>query len=437
MMSAASASVNPEKLCERPTSGKAPAIGLTRPLSMAFSRLARQFGLLAPVTALGLLAGCAGNNPPPAPPAPPKPVVAQPAPAPAPAPAPVPAKPQVGAKIGLLLPLSGQYAALGRSLLQAADMALFDTGDDTFSYLVEDTASGQGPDGAARKLIAEGANILLGPIFGSDVRRVAPIATAAHVPVLAFTNDTSVAQGNVYALGLTPQAQVNRVVDYATAQGLKKFAILAPNSPYGRLVLNSYQAQVAKDGGTVAQISFYDPTNLDFTSVVQQLADAHKASGFDALMIPEGAAKLRQIAPLLPAFEVGPQQVRLLGTVLWNDPSLTQEQGLSGGWFAASTPDLWQGFLQKYQGNYGSVPDQLAGLMYDAFNLAIALGKNPKGADFSQAALTNPNGFSGVNGLFRLLPDGTVERGLAVMEMAPGAAIQRDAAPTSFVPVTN
>ena len=383
-----------------------------------------------------LLTGCAENNPPPPPP-PPKPVVQPVAPAPTPAPAPAPVKPQLGAKIGLLLPLSGQYAGLGRTLLQSAEMGLFDTGDDNFTLMVEDTASAQGPEGAARKLLSGGANILLGPVFGADVRRVAPISTAAHVPLLALTNDSTLAQSNVYVLGLTPQAQVQRVVSYASAQGLKKFAILAPNSPYGRLVLSSYQDQVAKSGGTVAQISFYDPASLDFTQVVQQIADAQKTTGFEALMIPEGAAKLRQIAPLLPAFQVGPQQVRLLGTILWNDPSLMTEPGLAGGWYAATAPDRWQDFAKRYQDNYSAVPDQLGGLVYDVVTLAVALGKGPKGADFSQATLTNPNGFSGVSGLFRLMADGTVDRGLAVLEISPTGAIQRDAAPTTFVPPTN
>jgi ABC-type branched-subunit amino acid transport system substrate-binding protein len=346
-------------------------------------------------------------------------------------------KPQLGAKIGLLLPLSGQYAGLGRNLLQSAEMGLFDTGDDSFTLMVEDTATSQGADGAARKLLAGGANILIGPVFAADVRKVAPVSTGAHVPMLALTNDTSLAQSNVYVLGLTPQAQVQRVVGYAAAQGLKKFAILAPNSAYGRLVLSSYQDQVTKSGGTVAQISFYDPTSLDFTQVVQEVANAQKTTGFEALMIPEGAAKLRQIAPLLPAFEVGPQQVRLLGTVLWNDPSLLPEQGLTGGWYAATAPDRWQDFAKRYQDNYSAVPDQLGGLVYDAVTLTVVLGKGPNGADFSQAALTNPNGFSGASGLFRLMPDGTVDRGLAVLELAPGAAIQRDPAPTSFVPPTN
>lgn len=389
--------------------------------------------LLGPLLAGFALAGCAGNNPPL--PKPSEQAAVQPAqPLPAPAPQPVPV---AGAKIGLLLPLSGQNANLGRSLLQAAEMGLFEVGDDNFTLLVEDTAAPGGPDSAARKLLADGANILLGPLFGPDVKRVAPIAQGAHVPVIAFTNDSSLAQNGVYVFGVTPQAQVQRVIGFAGSQGIKRYAILVPNSPYGRLVLTSFQDQVTKSGGQVAQIVFYDPSSVDFTSVVQQVADIHKSTGFDALMIPEGDGRMRQIAPLLPAFEVGPQQVRLLGTSLWADTALARESGLAGGWYATTSPDRWQDFARRYQANYGAVPDQRAALVYDAVTLAVALGKGPNGADFSPAVLTNGNGFSGVAGLFRLLPDGNVERGLAVVEMSPGGQTIRDPAPTTFVPLVN
>ncbi|MET1028676.1 MAG: penicillin-binding protein activator, partial [Dongiaceae bacterium] len=146
---------------------------------------------------------------------------------------------------------------------------------------------------------------------------------------------------------------------------------------------------------------------------------------------------MRQIAPLLPAFEVEPQQLRLLGTGLWADPALAREAGLAGGWYATTAPDRWQDFSRRYQGNYGSPPDQRAALVYDAVTLTVALGKGPNGADFSPQALTNGNGFSGVAGLFRLLPDGNVERGLAVVEISPAGPTIRDPAPTTFVPIVN
>src|SRR5215510_5968179 len=187
------------------------------------------------VLALSFAAGCAPNVPPPA--------------APSQAPAPtqpqyetVPAVPgETGTKIGLLLPLSGQQAALGRTLLQAAEMGLFEVGDDSFTLLVEDTATAAGADSAARKLLAEGAKVLLGPVFATDVRKIAPIAQGAHVPVLAFTNDVSVAQPGIYVLGVTPQQQVARVVQYAAGQGMQRFAILSPSSAYGNIVNQSFR----------------------------------------------------------------------------------------------------------------------------------------------------------------------------------------------------
>ncbi|MDY0881912.1 penicillin-binding protein activator [Dongia soli] len=380
-----------------------------------------------------VLAGCAGNTPAPAAKTAPQAVMTPTQPQLAPQPAPV----APGGKIGLMLPLSGQHANLGRALLQAAEMGLFDVGDDSFTLLVEDTATSNGPESAARKLLAGGANILLGPLFGTDVKRVAPIAQNAHVPLIAFTNDSSLAQNGVYVFGVTPESQVQRVIGYAGSQGLKRYAILTPNSPYGRLVLTSFQTQVKQIGGQVAQIDFYDPSSVDFAPVVQRLADEKRTVGFDALMIPEGGAKMRQIAPLLPAFEVGPQQLRLLGTSLWGEGAVWREAGLAGGWYATTAPDRWQDFANHYREVYGATPDQRAAIVYDAVTLAVALGKGPQGADYSPTALTNGNGFSGIAGVFRLMPNGTVDRGLAVMEVAPTGPVQRDPAPTSFVPVMN
>jgi len=153
-----------------------------------------------------LAAGCAPSNVPP-PSAPSQPASTQPQYETLPG-APV----VTSTKIGLLLPLSGQQAALGRTLLQAAEMGLFEVGDDNFTLLVEDTATAAGAETAARKLLAGGARILLGPVFSTDTRKVAPIAIGAHVPVLAFTNDRSAAQPGVYVMGVTPQDEVERVL---------------------------------------------------------------------------------------------------------------------------------------------------------------------------------------------------------------------------------
>ena len=372
------------------------------------------------------LAGCAPNVPPPQAPSQPAPTQPQYETVPM---APV----EAGTKIGLLLPLSGPQAALGRQLYNAAEMGLFEVGDDSFTLLVEDAATAAGPESAARTLLAEGAKVLLGPVFGTDARRVAPIAMGARVPVLAFTNDDSVAQPGLYVLGVTPQQQVARIVQYAANQGMQRFAVLAPTSAYGNIVTASFRQAVQQSHSTLAQMALYDPSSPDYTKVVEDLATAYQNDPFDALMLPEGGGKLRQLAPLLSAFQIGPQTVQILGTTLWaGDPALAQETGLAGGWYASTDPDKWQQFADRYQGIYGAVPDQRAALVYDAITLIVSLGKGNPAPDYSEAALTNPSGFSGVTGVFRLNAGGTVDRQLAVLQVVPGGATVREPAAASF-----
>ena len=404
--------------------------GIIGMLQAVVSDVAQQARRWAGALILVFAAGCAPNVPPPQAPGQPTPTLPQYET--------VPATPtEAGTKIGLLLPLSGQQAALGRALLQAAEMGLFEVGDDSFTLLVEDTASTAGADSAARKLLAQGAKILLGPVFATDARKIAPIAQGAHIPVLAFTNDQSAAQPGVYIMGVTPQEQVERAVHYAASQGMQRFAILAPTSAYGNIVTASFREAIQKSHATLAEMSLYDPNSPDYTKVVEELSTAYQNSPFDALMLPEGGAKLRQLAPLLPAFQLGPQTVQILGTGLWaNDPALAQETGLTGGWYATTDPDKWKQFADRYQSVYGAVPDQRAGLVYDAITLIVALGKSAT-PDYSEAALTNVSGFTGVTGVFRLNVDGTVDRQLAIVEVVPGGGVVREAAPGTFAAAIN
>jgi len=394
-----------------------------------------------------LIAGCAPNLPPPQ-----APSQQQPQAAPTPVtPAPgtnltLPAQSQQ-AKVALLLPLSGQNAGVGRSLMQAAEMGVFDSAGDDFSLVVRDSAAATGPGGAVSSAMQEGVGLVLGPVFATEAPAAA-MASGGLIPVISFSNDRNAAKPGVFVLGLAPQAQVERVVQYASGQSLKRFAILYPSSPYGNVVRQAYQDAVVKSGGEIAVMQAYstDPSGGDLIQVMQSLSASYKSSSFDALMIPEGGQKLRAIAGMLQGFGIpvagpgGPAPagaVRLLGTALWNDPSLTREQVLAGGWFATTPPDRWTNFVARYQSVYGSAPDARAGVVYDAVTLAVALGKSKPGGDFGLPRLTDPSGFAGVTGLFRLNADGTVTRGLSVLEIGPGGITVRDPAPTVFQATIN
>jgi ABC-type branched-subunit amino acid transport system substrate-binding protein len=368
--------------------------------------------------------------------------------------------------VGLLLPLSGPDAAIGQSILDAAQMALFDMADENFTLLPRDT--GGTPEGAVRAtrdVLAAGAKLILGPLLAQDVAAVAPEARAAHVPVVAFSSDASVAGNGVFLMGLLPREQVLRVAAFAVSRGHSHFAALVPDNAYGSRVEDALVEGATRAGGAVTQVERFPPGG-DATEAVQRLAnygarhaaleaqiqelsgkddevskqalarlkemDTIGAVSFDSVMIAEGGEHLRAIAPLLPYYDVDTRKVQLLGTSLWDDPSLGTEPSLIGGWFAAPDPAPRTAFTARFTSLTGHRPQGFASLGYDATALAAVLARGEHGADFSAAALTAEQGFAGVDGIFRFLSSGLSERGLAVLEMQRNEFKVVDPAPTAF-----
>jgi ABC-type branched-subunit amino acid transport system substrate-binding protein len=361
------------------------------------------------------------------------PPTAQQAPAPAPAPeatpapAPVPAGP---AKVGLLLPLSGNGADLGQAMLQAAEMALFEAGSDNLTLEVRDTEQAGGTAAASQQLVDAGVQMILGPIFAQSVIQAAPPARNAQVPMIAFSTDRSVAGNGVFVMGILPQIQVDRVVRYAGTRGFKRVAALAPDTAFGHAVIGQLQQTLLQTGGTLSDIEFYPPNTSDFSPFLQRLSNAK--GSFDALLIPEGGEVLHTVVPLLSYFGMDQTTVHLLGTSLWNDQRLLREPGMVGGLFAAPANEAWAGFANRYRSRYGVQPPRIASLAYDATLLAAALTRDPDHPRIDATALTSPDGFSGIDGIFRFHPDGGVDRGLAVFEIQNGAFGMVDPAPTAF-----
>jgi hypothetical protein len=154
--------------------------------------------------------------------------------------------------------------------------------------------------------------------------------------------------------------------------------------------------------------------------------------GFDAVLIPEQGNLLRSLAPMLAYYEVDPRYVKFLGTGLWDDPEIVRESSLLGGWFAAPAPETRLAFAESFNQSYGRMPPRIASLGYDAVMLAATLADGTSGQRFSRAEITDPNGFFGIDGLFRFLPDGRAERGLAVIEVTREGFQVIEPAPTSF-----
>ena len=185
-----------------------------------------------------------------------------------PTPAPLPQVAHI--KVALLLPLSGEQAQLGESLLQASQMALFEAPESNVELIVRDTGeSSIGAAQAAQDAINQGAQLVLGPVFGNDVKQVGPVAQAAGVSVVSFSTDRSVAQPGVYVMGILPSLQVQRVVSYAARQGLHRIAALLPQSPYGQTVKEALDGAAHNAKAQVVHADFYDPRALDASTAVE------------------------------------------------------------------------------------------------------------------------------------------------------------------------
>ncbi len=336
-------------------------------------------------------------------------------------------------RVGIILPFSNGSPAtrqLAASMLNAAEMAMFDSGKRDIVLMTGDEGGGGGGEAAeaARELMDKGAEIILGPLFANSVRAVAPVARDRGVPVIAFSTDRSVAGDGVYLLSFQPENEVQRIVSYAASQGHSNFAALVPQSAYGDHIANAFGADVKTAAGQVVDIERFDPASGDVVGAAQKIA----AASPDTLLVAQGGDLLRGIAPTLAFDGLDNMHVQLLGTGLWDDPSSLNQPALVGGWFAAPQPDADDTFDSRYQNSFGSKPPQLTTLAYDAVSLAAFLSPGQPYHRFTQAALTDPNGFAGVTGIFRFDANGDCERGLAILGVGDDGFTVISPAPTTF-----
>jgi len=344
-------------------------------------------------------------------------------------------------KVAVLLPLSGRIPEVGQQLMNASQMALFDMPQNSIELLIKD--SGDTPQMAAAALqqaVNEGAQLALGPLFGSQARAASTVARQANINLIAFSNDLSQLDGNAFLMGLSPDAQADRVTSYAMQQGFRQLAVLAPDTEFGRLSLEGARTAAVRNGGEIVSSVFYPPEQLDIGSYIDSLSGT-----FQALLVPDAHGRMLVLAPALSAAGYTAQNTKFLGSTLWSDPALLSEPNLQGAWLPGVDPQSRQNFVARYQDAYGSVPQPIASVAFDAVTLAGYLARQALNGQANAAAATpgqwvgldrntllSPAGFRGVDGIFRFQQNGAVQRGLAVLAIEPTGFVVVSPSPTSF-----
>ncbi|MDP1965327.1 MAG: penicillin-binding protein activator [Reyranella sp.] len=339
-------------------------------------------------------------------------------------------------RIALLLPLSGQAAPIGQSLQQAAEMALFDTGANELALSAYDSGDDTTTAVEAyRKARAGGAALVLGPLFGTSATALAPLVAQAGANVVSFSNDEQAASRGVFIMGIAAPPQVRRVVDHAIDAGIKRFATFAPQTPYGEQMARTLESHVAVRGGTVVAAELYDANSYDLMPSARRLASETQAKAGDgklAILVPVAPPRVSSVLAALMAAGIEKDAVQLIGTGVWDVQGIGTDTLLRGAWYAAPDPARRADFERRFTSTYGRPPHRLATLAYDGVALAGHLARLKPGGDFSAEAITNPTGWSGVDGIFRFLPDGRSERALAVIEIQAARNVVVSPAPGAF-----
>ena len=314
-------------------------------------------------------------------------------------------------RVALLVPLTGSNAPVGQSIANAANMALLDVGDKRVNLRVYDTTPGAA--GAAQRALADGATLVLGPLLAGDVREVEAVAATRAVPVISFSNDSSLAGGDVYVLGFQPGQSIARTIAYARSRGIERFAALVPAGVYGQRAQTAFVRAVDAAGGRSTAVVSYtrDPakmtaaarsvTNYDArikagggTAAIRPDGSVAAVTGavtplpFQALLIADSGSTAAQFLPALAKFGAAPGTVILIGTELWNnEPGLARAAALKGALFASVPDERFRKLAERYRAKFGNSPSRLASFGYDAVLLVNNIAGNwPLGAPFPRAA---------------------------------------------------
>lgn len=328
-------------------------------------------------------------------------------------------------RVALLVPQTGANADVGTAIANATTLALLDTKTERLRITTYNTALGAAA--AARQAVADGNKLILGPLLSEDVAAVAPVARAAKVPVLSFSNDSGVAGNGVFILGFVPGQSVERIVAFARGKGHVRFGALVPKNLYGDRSAAAFRQAVKDAGGTLVAVETYDRSATALSGAARRLANA---GDMDAVLIADSGGNAVRAVPVLKG--AGDRQI--LGTELWNtDAALGSNPAMRGAWFASVSDGLYGQLAGKYRARYGKAPYRLASLGYDAVLLSVRIARDWKpGTSFPAGRLMATDGFGGIDGIFRFNDRGIAIRALEVSEVGAGGFRVVDPAPAKW-----
>ncbi|MEO1909423.1 MAG: penicillin-binding protein activator [Paracoccus sp. (in: a-proteobacteria)] len=338
-------------------------------------------------------------------------------------------------RVALLVPggtSSQEMEWLARSLRNSAKMAAADAQGASIDLRLYDTAGSEAQAVAQANAAADaGAQIILGPLFAGNANAVGNAMLSRNINVLTFSNNTEIAGGNVFTLGNSFDNIADRLVRYGVRQGKRNVLLVAEDDVAGQLGARAIQTAIARNGARLAGRVDHPVSISGIDAATPRVAEAVQSGQVDSIfMTANNQAVLPYLTENLAKAGVRSPVTQMMGLTRWDQPRdrLGMPQ-LAEGWFAIPDQGLQQQFEARYAQTYGEAPHQLASLSYDGVAAIASLVRAGKRNALTTTGLTQPAGFSGVAGIFRLNRDGTSQRGLSVATIRDGQLVILDPAP--------
>lgn len=338
------------------------------------------------------------------------------------------------AQVALLVPAGssdGNVAFLAQNLTNAARLAVADLQGANVDLRVYDTAgNAQRAVQVATQAVNEGADIVIGPLFAENANAVGVALAQSDVSVMSFSNNPSVAGGNVFVMGPTFDNTARRLMEYARRQGIGTAYVVNGNSP-GEISGRDALVSAASDNGirVVGTTSFQMSQEGVGSAVPGIVAQAETADALLLTSTTDGA--LPFLTRLLPENGLPPSAIQYVGLTRWDVPaSALSLPGVQGGWFAIPDTRAVSEFSSRYAASYGSAPHSIAGLGYDGIAVVGALQQ--AGRPLTPSNIRQSRGFAGASGAFRFLDTNATQRALSIATVENQTVRILDSAPSRF-----
>ena len=136
-------------------------------------------------------------------------------------------------------------------------------------FFVRDTGDEDNLTKIFYDLLNEEVDIILGPVFSNNILKIQPLAKDENVQIVTFSNNTKVAQENLYIFGLTLEDEIQSILKYATKIGHKKFAAILPDNDYGKRIKNEIEKFHYNHSSQLVKTIMYNTNDPDFYKIAK------------------------------------------------------------------------------------------------------------------------------------------------------------------------